>query len=406
VRDDERALMRLLQRYLLIELLKVFSLLLSILTVLLLFVGVFQQASESGLGPAQTLEILPFVVPSLMPFTVPATLLLTVCLVYGRIAGDQEVTAAKAAGINVLSLLWPALLLGATLSLASLLLTDQVIPWAWSNIQRIVSEAMEDIFLDMLRSKRLVADPSRGISVMVMDVQGKTLIRPTFRYSPPGHEPVTIQARRANVGFDMERREILLHLEDGQIDLGSQKTISKRGTGEPIRFPMPRELRESKPRHLTIRQINDRMHELRNELTGYLVEKDLRAAFALTLGDFAGHGEHDLTRPDFYHVEYERPRESDLRKLHTEVHSRLAMSTSCFFFVLIGGPFAMLQARRQFLTSFILCFVPILVVYYPLVLGMQNLCKTGQAEPGWAMWVGNAVLLTAGLYNLRRVLRH
>ncbi len=99
--------MRLLQRYILFELLKVFVFLLSILTVLLVFVGVFREVAASGLGPFQILQILPFVVPSLMPFTIPATLLLAVCVVYGRISGDQEITAAKAAGINVFSLFGP-----------------------------------------------------------------------------------------------------------------------------------------------------------------------------------------------------------------------------------------------------------------------------------------------------------
>ncbi|MBA3312390.1 MAG: LptF/LptG family permease [Planctomycetaceae bacterium] len=392
--------MRLLQRYIMFELLKVFSFLLSILTILLVFVGVFREATEKGLGPAQALQVLPYVVPSLMPFTIPATLLLTVCLVYGRMAGDQEVTAAKAAGINVMSMLWPALLLGITLSLVSLVLTDQVIPWAMTNIQRIVSEAMEDIFLDMLRTKHLVADPSRGVSVMVMDVDGKTLIRPTFRYSPPGSDPVMIQAQQATISFDMTAREIVLHLDRGQADLGGDKSISIRDND--VRFPMPKELADAHPRHLTIREIRQAMGKLQSELDDYVVAKDLRALFALTLGEF-----HDLgTDESLYHREFEKPKESDLRKLHTEVHSRLAMSTSCLFFVLIGGPFAMLQARRQFLTSFILCFVPILVVYYPLALGMMNLSKTGSADPTWAMWVGNAVLLTAGLHILRKVLRH
>ena len=91
--------MRMLQRYILGELLRVFAFVLSVLTVLLVFVGAFQQARDSGLGPLQILEILPFVVPSLLPFTIPATLLLTVSVVYGRIAGDQEITAAMAAGM-------------------------------------------------------------------------------------------------------------------------------------------------------------------------------------------------------------------------------------------------------------------------------------------------------------------
>ncbi len=392
--------MRLLQRYILFELLKVFSFLLSILTILLVFVGVFREATEKGLGPAQALQILPFVVPILMPFTVPATLLLTVCLVYGRMAGDQEVTAAKAAGINVMSMLWPGLLLGVALSLVSLVLMDQVIPWGQRKIQQIVSEAVEDIFLDMLRTKHIVADPTRGVSVMVMDIEGKTLIRPTFRYSREGSDPVMIQAQQATIGFDMDHREIVIHLDRGQVELGRDRSFSIRDND--IRFPMPKQLADAHPRHLTIREIKKVMEETRAELDAYTAGKDFRAMFALTLGDY----EDLATDPTLYHQEYEKPKEADLRKLHTEIHSRLALSTSCLFFVLIGGPFAMLQARRQFLTSFIMCFVPILVVYYPLALGMMNLCKTGQADPTWAMWIGNAVLLTAGLHILRKVRRH
>jgi lipopolysaccharide export system permease protein len=391
--------MRLLQRYILFELIKVFGFLLSILTVLLVFVGVFREASEKGLGPEQALQILPYVVPGLMPLTIPATLLLTVCLVYGRISGDQEVTAAKAAGVNVLSLLWPAFLVAAVLSLVSLVLTDQVIPWAMTNIQRIVTEAMEDVFLDMLRTKHLVADSGRGVSVMVMDVEGRTLIRPTFKFAPEGRDPYVIQARKATIRFDLEKRQVLLHLDHGQIDLGGKSSITVKE--DEIPFPMPKELREPKPRHLSIRRINVRMREIRSELSQFAAGRDFRAAFYLTLGDFGF-----LTEADQYHNDLEKPRTDDLNKLHTEVHSRLAMSTSCLFFVLIGGPFAMLQARRQFLTSFIICFVPILVVYYPLLLGMMNLSKTGQVDPAWAMWIGNAVLLVAGLVILRKVLRH
>jgi len=81
--------MRLLQRYILSNMLKVFFFILSVLTVLLVFVGVFREVSESGLGPLQAVQILPYIVPSMLPFTIPATLLLTVCVVYGRMAGDQ-----------------------------------------------------------------------------------------------------------------------------------------------------------------------------------------------------------------------------------------------------------------------------------------------------------------------------
>ena len=54
-----RPVIPILQRYILGELLKVFSLVLTVLTVLLVFVGVFQQATEQGLGPLQLLQVLP-----------------------------------------------------------------------------------------------------------------------------------------------------------------------------------------------------------------------------------------------------------------------------------------------------------------------------------------------------------
>src|SRR6187397_2363389 len=103
--------MGILQRYVFWDLLRTFGLLVLGLTMLLVVVGVVQEAAKNGLGPEQILEILPYIVPSLLPFTIPATLLLTVCVVYGRMSGDQEVTAAKAAGISVWTLLVPSLIL-------------------------------------------------------------------------------------------------------------------------------------------------------------------------------------------------------------------------------------------------------------------------------------------------------
>ena len=110
--------MRLLERYVLSELFRVFGILVTVSTSLLVFVGAFGQAREHGLGHWQIFQILPFIVPSLLPYTIPATLLLTVCVVYGRMSGDNEIIAAKAAGVSVLSLMWPSVFLSAMMSVA------------------------------------------------------------------------------------------------------------------------------------------------------------------------------------------------------------------------------------------------------------------------------------------------
>jgi lipopolysaccharide export system permease protein len=392
--------MRLLQRYILIELLRVFAFLLSVLTVLLVFVGVFREVSESGLGPLQVLQILPYMVPFLLPFTIPATLLLTVCVVYGRIAADQEITAAKAAGINVLSLLWPAFILGGVLSLCSLLLTDQVVPWAMGRIQRTVTLAMEDIFLDMLRTNHQMTDPDRGFSVTVIGMDGKRLLKPTFQYAPGGRQPLTIQAQEATLEFDLDQQQVMLHLVQARIHAPPEKELWFDREDYP--FPLPQDLRKPKPRHLSIRNIQQESAAHARQLRQTEEERDVETVLALTTGSF----ERFLDREAPIRGHGTSYCRSMLNKLRTEVHSRFALGASCLFFALLGGPFAILKPRRQFLISFALCFLPILMGYYPIALLMMNLSKSGSVHPAWAMWLGNVLLLGAAAFVLRRVLRH
>ena len=392
--------MKLLQRYVLIELLRVFSLLVCGLTILLVVVGVLGEAAANGLGPKQILDILPYVVPSLLPFTIPATLLLTTCVVYGRMSGDQEITATKAAGISVISLLWPSFILAAFLSLGTFILTDQFIPWARTNIQQIITMAMEDIFLDVLRAKQQINQVDHGISIAVIRVDGKRLIHPTFQYESKDGSRVTIQAQEATLKFDLEKKQVLLQLYRGHIATAGQVAVWFDRTSRP--FPLPMSEEEERPRNLPIEKIRHEMLKINQERHERQHKQMALTAFALTQGQF-----ERLNDPVLRVYE---PRMNILmaryRKLDTEVHSRLALACSCFFFVLVGSPFSILQGKRQFLTNFFLCFVPILLFYYPIVLLTMNLAKNDDLNAAWGMWIGNGVLLLAGLYILRKVLRY
>jgi len=65
-----------------------------------------------------------------------------------------------------------------------------------------------------------------------------------------------------------------------------------------------------------------------------------------------------------------------------------------------------MKAQSRFLTSFLYCFVPIVIGYYPLVLGMMAQAKKGHVNPAWGMWVGNLALACVGWWLLRRVAKH
>lgn len=389
--------MRLLQRYILGELIKTFALLLTISTLLLVTVGVYEHVREYELGFWQILQILPFVFPSLLPFTIPAMLLLSICIVYGRMSGDREVIAAKAAGCPIHTLLWPSFLMGSVLSLVSLVVADQVLPWSMKNIEHLIVQFAEDLFLDRLRTRNQISFRSRGIAISVIDVEGRTLIRPTIRYSPKGNKTFTVQARTAQIHFDLPNDQVILSMEQGHIDLPDGSSIKFDFDERP--FPMSNEKHKLKTRTLRIGDMQAEIQKADLKIRQAKVNQMVESSLILATGDFERYDAIEFNR----HT-YEQLHNADsIRRINSEMYHRIAISLGCFAFVLVGSPFSILMARRQFLTSFFFCFAPILVIYYPLLMMSQNLAKVGSLHPAYGAWIADGVLLVTGLFFLNRV---
>ncbi len=391
-------IVQLLHRHIFGQLLRVFCGVLAVLTLLMIVGGAFQEVSEHGLGVFQTLQILPYIIPSLLPFAIPVAVLLTVCIVYGRMAAEQEITAAKAAGIPILTILWPALFLGGLLSAGSLMLTDQAIPWSVGNIRRVVALAMEDIVLDMLTTHNELALPKAGMSISVRSVSGHTLQRPIVRFTSAGGQQVTAQARKANLEFDATQGKILLKLTDCHLDVPGRGSMWM--AEETRALPLPGGLNRTKARHMSIETLKHKLGQENQRQQQIEEQQIVQACFRMTTGDFADWTTNETAKTT--------PRKSRIKPtvLRTEMHSRIAFSSSCFFFVLLGAPLAITQARRQVLTNFLTCFLPIIIVYYPVVMLCISQSRAGKVDPAWAMWIGNGVLFLAGSIMFRRCCRN
>src|SRR5262249_56303567 len=98
------------------------------ITGILLMAGIVAEATQHGLGPAQLLLVIPLLIPSTLPYTLPTTTLFATCVVYGRLAHDNEILAIKAAGINILRVVWPGVLLGIIISVITIGLYYPPIP--------------------------------------------------------------------------------------------------------------------------------------------------------------------------------------------------------------------------------------------------------------------------------------
>lgn len=389
----------ILQRYILREVLRTFLFVLTCITILLVFVGVFQQATERGLSPAQALKVLPFVVPHMLPFTIPAAMLLTVSLVYGRLTGDQEVIAAKAAGVHPFALMFPALFIGGVLSAGTLVLSDQMIPWSMTKIEQHAVAMLEDVFIERLRTELQFSDSGSGLHVNVAAVDGRRLIYPVFRYAKAGRI-ITMQAEEAELNLDLEQQEVVIELYNGFIELSENERFFFTGR-EVERIRWQPEDKRRKARDLPILSIEseiERIKQFKEVQSQYMA---LEAFMALSTADF-----DELIEKTNARTKNMRGDEKRFNKLKTEVHSRYSMACSCFFFALLGCPVAMRYGQSQALKSFIICFAPIVCGYYPLMLGLMSQSKNGFIEPHLTMWVANIIVVLLSLLVIRKVIRY
>ncbi|HEX3313658.1 MAG TPA: LptF/LptG family permease, partial [Gemmataceae bacterium] len=95
-----------------------------------------------------------------------------------------------------------------------------------------------------------------------------------------------------------------------------------------------------------------------------------------------------------------------VHKLMAEYQIRPALSLGCLCFVLVGCPVGIWFGRKDYLSSFITCFLPIVLVYYPLMLCGMNLAKSGKVPPLVAVWPANMLLAGAAFLLFRKLLRN
>jgi lipopolysaccharide export system permease protein len=391
----------ILHRMILWELVKVFVLSLVGLTGIFVLGGIVAEASREGLGPWQILALVPLVIPSSLPYTIPATTLFATCVVYGRLANDNEITAIKAAGISMLKVVGPCVVLGVVMSGITLGLYYRLIPYTTQLMRTLVLSDIEEFLYAQLKKDNELKLP--GYSISVRRVQGRHLQDATFRRrSPKGDNfDIVAQARDAELRVDLKKREVLVLMRQGIACKDGD--ANAHFDSYPIRVPLAplEENRKNSPRMLAWQQILKRIQELTQE------EDQLAARIALTMSQLLLVTPPNELSEHLMHLQNEkRQAEQRVRALQTELNYRPALSFGCLFFVLIGCPVGIWFSRSDYLSAFISCFLPITFVYYPLLLCTTNLAKDGKLHPALALWSTNVLLAVIALLLFRRLLRN
>jgi lipopolysaccharide export system permease protein len=393
-------LLGILQRYVLGELVRAFTLALLTITCIFVLFMIMAEAAKMGLTPRDIFTLVPYVIPGSLPYTIPVSLLFSVTVVYGRLASDNEVIAVKTAGLSAWNVLWPAIFLGISLSGMLLYMSHGPIPRANNLAKLVIFQNMEDTFYKILKKDREFNNPRWPFLIKVKDVEGKTMLGATFKHragtpQSPNSFDMIVQARRAVIHFDTDKGMARVFLDGAEV-IDPREDVSLINN-TILEIPIPSNQDALKDKRIQERTTSEMVAE-QADLRRLIQKERQRQALAASLWIGSGRVQRvDWRQVQIAFMDYGYWTQR-LNEFETEKQMRIALACGSFFFVLLGSPVGILFARGDFLSAFITCFVPIILLYYPLTLLAVNVGKDGLINPTVALWAGNTVLgILAGL---------
>ena len=390
---------KLITRYVVWELLKVFIVSSSAFVLLMLLVGLAQKAREYGISPDIVMQLVPFLLPEALMFAIPATSLFSVCVVFGRMAADNEVTALESLGLSKSMIIVPALLMSFGLSLFAVWLNDVAYAWSPFGIERVVLESTDRIVYSVLQQEG--SFKSDEFTMEVSGVEGRKLIHPVVTVN--SGEQISISAASGSLIVDSENHSLIFEMDKPSVD-GEQRF--QFSAGDKMSYPIPLRSQDEisktilNPSHLYLSQISNAIVSQKQELADLESRLTLQATAQLISGDFVG-----LSSSTWAERNKElKDARYRLARLKVVPHRRWANGFSCLAFAIIGIPVALRLRTGNYATTFGACFLPILLLYYPLFMFGLNGAKMSTL-PAWSVWLGNVACVAVGVVLLRNELQ-
>lgn len=404
---QELPVLGLIGRQVVRDLIQTYLLALLALTAVLTLAGALVEAHKNGVSPLFVLMMLPYLIPPMLPYSMPTCLLFACTVVYSRLRAQAEITALKAGGITPWTALWPAVALSIVVAALASWIGDQVVPWSSQAARTMLLARMQDNIYTFLRTKGALVDPNFPYELYVSGVRDGRLLRPIFKHRrADGSYSVVAVAEEATLHLILNQEQVPARVEFRMIEgsvtrPGQQGAIMFRDHTEQMPIPDLLLKSERKLRDLTSAQCRAKADAMRDQ--AILLDYELAS-----LGAFAGVTGNMLplakALPESAADASRLARQARLADVET--HLRLLMSASAIPFVLLGCALSLLASRAEFLHNFFACFLPIVTIFYPMVILLVNVVKEGAAPDAAIVWLPFGLMALAAVPLLRQVVRY
>ncbi len=327
-------------------------------------------------------------IPFVWVFALPMGMLTATLLVFGRFSADQELTAARAGGISLVSLAMPILILGLVLSGLSAWVNLQLGPSSREEFKALLFKYTANISSAQLPEGRYIRD-FPGYMFYVGKNRGGQLEDVVVYYLNTGtNPPTTILAPRGRLEVDVTNRLISLQLFEakGVAFQGDHATMISGDVTHEFKLNGFDRARD----RTSISDMS--FQQLRAELRA--LEQNLSVPLALSTNHDANVRRQAL----------ENQLKDPTSRVRVQLHRQVAFSFACFGFTLIGIPLGIRMHRRETNVGFAIAIVLVLI-YYGFILLALSLDQRPEFLPHLILWLPNLLFQVVGAVLLWRANR-
>jgi lipopolysaccharide export system permease protein len=407
---------------------------------------------NKGLEPGVVLELFLIQLGWIIALTIPMAILVATLMTFGAMSADNEITAVKASGRNLSTLLVPVVVSSAVLAVMLVFFNNMILPDAnhrASNLGSDISRKKPAAFID---PGVLIKDFQNYVLYVDKVNHRSGLMHGIKVFSDmPGQDPSTTVADSGYVTMTANEQYLKLTLYNGEshtvkhdstqqyfrsvfekqvlliqnVDTRLQRTDSQyRGDREKSTEVMLAEVGQFKKNRnnyqreylalldsskARIRSVAGPLDSL-EKVPDSLSVKDTSKTFAdwvSSLRETSVQALAVLRTQQQQAARLSRQIQNEQTRIAqymVEIHKKYAIPVTCIVFVLIGAPLG-IMARRGGIAVGASYSIFFFIVFWACYIGGEFMADRMYVRPWLAMWSGNIIIGIAGLILLSRMIR-
>ena len=400
-----------------------------------------------GLDVVIILEYLYLNLAWIIALSVPMSLLISSVMTYGRMSQENEITALKSAGVNLFSIIKPALWFGSIVGFLLCLFNNFILPDMNYNARLLARDIYQ-------KKPELTIEPGYFVdmipqyTIIVKELDGNEFKDVKIFSKNTQSEQTTIYAERGSL--ESKDGIITVNLQDGEIheidlenydhyrkikfgthqiiismnDLLLNRTSESNRTDREMRVPaMIEKIQQNKK---SIEQIKKRIETVKNDIgiesNSQMTLADIINQIEILKKDASPNIDEDRDYNKETPVsEYEKKDkvqslnnntrqfqneftlienyEKNNNKFLVEIHKKFTLAVACILFTLVGAPLGIL-VRKGGITIASALSIAFFLIYYILLIWGEQLADRALLNPAIGSWMPNIILFIVGLIIL------